>query len=157
MYTSIFDILLFQCQKMGNFQFFIDFLPVFSEGRGPKNVLKKKILEKYSKNISYHKKSCFRYQNYVLAILQVVLAYMRESFYKYFFNVFRKSQNMPLTQTWEYSPVQGSYQKYFRYEPFGSIGSLQNQNADAYIFSPLTPLIAWANIKVEKQKLLYFR
>ena len=100
MYTSISDILLFQCRKMGIFQFFIDFLPVFSEGRGPKNVLKKKILEKYSKNISYHKKSCFRYQNYVLAILQEYLVYMREPFYKSFLLFFFENPKFALKIGW---------------------------------------------------------
>ena len=42
--------------KMGIFRFFTEILPVFSEGRGPKNFLKKKVLETTINNISRHKK-----------------------------------------------------------------------------------------------------
>jgi len=44
---------------MGIFQLFTEFLPVFSEGRGPKIFFKKKILEKTIDNISHHKKYHF--------------------------------------------------------------------------------------------------
>ena len=71
MYTSIFDILLFQCQKMGNFQFFIDFLPVFSEGRGPKNVLKKKSLKNIPKTFLITK-------NHVLGIKTMFQPFYRQ-------------------------------------------------------------------------------
>ena len=55
--------------KNGQFSVFYRFFACFLWGEGSKKCFEKKILEKYSKNISYHKKSCFRYQNYVLAIL----------------------------------------------------------------------------------------
>ena len=42
--------------KIGHFSVFTEILPVFSEGRGPKNFLEKKILETYLWNISNYKK-----------------------------------------------------------------------------------------------------
>ena len=143
MYTSIFDILLFQCQKMGNFQFFIDFLPVFSEGRGPKNVLKKKSLKNIPKTFLITK-------NHVLGIKT-----MFQPFYRQFQHIwvsrfisislmfFENPKICPSRKRGNIRPCKEVIKNTSDMNHLGLLEAFRTKT-QMLIFFPLTHLIAWA-------------